>query len=129
MAAGYGLGRSIDRPFEEVVEDVRKALAEHGFGVITEIDVRRTLKDKLDLDRPPYVILGACNPGFAAKVLATEPELGLFLPCNVIVYEHQGGTRVSAVDPSALLESTGEGAVADVAGEVRTRLQAVVEAL
>jgi len=126
---GYGFGRSIDRPFETVVDDVRAALAGQGFGVVTEIDLRRTLKEKLDLDRSPYVILGACNPGYAAEVLDTEPELGLFLPCNVIVYEHGGKTRVSIVDPSAMLEMAGTAGIGEIATQVRDKLQAALEAI
>jgi uncharacterized protein (DUF302 family) len=125
----FGLGKLVTRPFSEVLADVRAALSEQGFGVITEIDAQATIQQKLGRERPPYVILGACNPAFAAEVLDADPEMGLFMPCNVVVYEAPGGTRVSAVDPSAMLEMAGDSGLAGVAAEVRRRLQAAVEAV
>jgi len=127
MTGSYGIGKLVRRPYAEVVADVRAALAEQGFGVITEIDVKATLKEKAGRDRRPYVILGACNPSYAADVLEAEPELGLFLPCNVVVYEVEEGVRVSAVDPSVMLEMAGDSGVTGVAAEVRQRLQTAVE--
>jgi uncharacterized protein (DUF302 family) len=127
MTGSYGIGRLVRRPYAEVVADVRAALAEQGFGVITEIDVKATLKEKAGRDRRPYAILGACNPSYAADVLEAEPELGLFLPCNVVVYEVEEGVRVSAVDPSVMLEMAGDSGVTGVAAEVRQRLQTAVE--
>ena len=128
-SSGYGFGRVVDRPFADVLTDVRRSLKEQGFGVVTEVDVKQTFKEKLDREVAPYVILGACNPGYAAEVLGTEPELGLFLPCNVIVYEHDGKTRVSVVDPSAMLEMAGTAGIGEIATQVRDRLQAALEAI
>lgn len=128
-STGYGFGKVVTRPFSDTLEDTRKALADQGFGVITEIDVQRTMKEKLDRDMAPYVILGACNPTLAAEVLASEPELGLFLPCNVLVFQAGNGTRVSAVDPSVMLEMAGDTGLEAVARQVRERLAAVIEAV
>jgi uncharacterized protein (DUF302 family) len=116
---GYGFGRTVAAGYAEVVGRVREALKQEGFGIITEIDVAATMKEKLDRDVTPYVILGACNPGYA--------ELGLFLPCNVVVYETADGTRVSAVDPEAMLGLSGNKDLAAIATEVKVRLQRAVE--
>ena len=124
---GYGFGRTVAAPYAEVVARVRDALKREGFGVITEIDVKATMKEKLDRDVAAYVILGACNPGYAHQVLEADPQLGLFLPCNVIVYETAGGTRVSAVDPEAMLSLSGNEDLSHVATEVKARLVRVVE--
>jgi uncharacterized protein (DUF302 family) len=125
----YGISKTIARPFTDVVGQVRAALGEEGFGVITEIDVRATMKQKLGRDVAPYVILGACNPGYAHQVLEADPQLGLFLPCNVIVFETPEGTTVSAVDPEAILRLADAGSVTAVAAEVKVRLLRVVEQL
>jgi uncharacterized protein (DUF302 family) len=127
--SSYGFGKLVERPFTEVLADVRDVLKEQGFGIITEIDVQATVKEKLGRDRPPYVILGACNPTFADQVLEADPEMGLFMPCNVVVYEDPAGTRVSAVDPSVMLEMAGDSGLVGVAAEVRRRLLAAVEAV
>jgi len=127
--SGYGFGKTVQRPFVDVLADVRAALCEQGFGVITEVDVQQIMKEKLQRDRRPYVILGACNPRFAAEVLESEPELGLFLPCNVLVFEAESGTRVSAVDPSAMLQMAGDTGLAGVADQVREHLAAAIEAV
>lgn len=124
---GYGFGRTVATGHAEVVARVREALKQEGFGVITEIDVAATMKEKLDRDVAPYVILGACNPGYARQVLEADPELGLFLPCNVIVYETADGTRVSAVDPEAMLGLSGNQDLAGIAVEVKARLQRAIE--
>ena len=124
---GYGFGRTVASPYAEVVQRVRAALKDEGFGVITEIDVKTTMKEKLDRDVAPYVILGACNPGYAHQVLQADPELGLFLPCNVIVYEAADGTHVSAVDPEAMLGLSGNQDLAQIATEVKARLERVVQ--
>jgi len=123
----YGITKTVDRPFADVLAQVRTALGQEGFGVITEIDVQATMKEKLGRDVAPYVILGACNPGYAHQVLEADPQLGLFLPCNVIVFETTDGTSVSAVDPEAMLRLADAGAVAAVAAEVKARLARVVE--
>jgi uncharacterized protein (DUF302 family) len=124
---GYGFSRTVTAGYAEVVARVREALKLEGFGVITEIDVRATMKEKLGRDVLPYVILGACNPDYAHQVLEVDPELGLFLPCNVIVYEAANGTRVSAVDPEAMLGLSGNQDLAQIAAEVKARLTRVVE--
>ena len=104
----YGISKHVDLIYEEAVERVRVTLKEEGFGVLTEIDVKKTLKTKLDADFRNYIILGACNPPIAHQALQTELELGLLLPCNVTVYEADDGkTVVSAIDPIAALGVAG----------------------
>ena len=129
-AVSYHISRVVDLPFEQAVERTVSALKEHGFGVLTEIDVRATLKKKLDVDFRPYVILGACNPAFAHKALLAEDRIGAFLPCNVIVQERgQGRSEVSAVDPIEMMKSVDNQSLAGIAGQVRDNLRAVVEAV
>ena len=99
----YALRVHLDLPYEQAIERVTAALKEEGFGVLTEIDVKATLKKKLDADFRKYVILGACNPPLAYRALSTELEIGLLLPCNVIVYEENGGSVLSIVDPVSML--------------------------
>ncbi|TAM88080.1 MAG: DUF302 domain-containing protein [Jatrophihabitans sp.] len=117
-------------PFQDAVTRARAALAEEGFGVLTEIDVAATMKAKLDLDVAPQVILGACNPSLAHRALEVEPSLGVLLPCNVVVRtEDDGATVVEAIDPAAMVSATGNQALAPVAGEVRARLDRVLDSL
>jgi uncharacterized protein (DUF302 family) len=127
---GYGFGTTLAVPFDEAVERTTAALKAEGFGVLTTIDVRQTLKEKLDIEFEPYAILGACNPQLAHRALQAEHELGLLLPCNVIVHEHAGMLVVSIVDPAQMLGVVGNNpelrAVAAAAGE---RLRRVVAAL
>ncbi len=125
----YAFRTKLDLPYEEAVEKVSAALKEEGFGILTEIDVQETLKKKLDVNFRKYVILGACNPPLAYQALQTELEIGLLLPCNVIVYEEDGGSVVSIVDPIAMLGVVGNPALDPVAQEARTRLQRVIETL
>lgn len=106
---------------------VRDLLAEEGFGILTEIDVASTLKEKLGLERSPYRILGACNPQLANQALETEADVGLLLPCNVIVYEDDDGTVVAALDPGTMVDLTDNPALHEVASEARERIQRVVE--
>jgi len=115
--------------FDEAVARARTELAAEGFGVLTEIDVRATLRAKLDVEVEPYVILGACNPRLAHRALEAEPEIGVLLPCNVIVYRRGGRTTVSAVDAERMLSLVGKDELAPLAAEVRDRLERVVEAL
>jgi uncharacterized protein (DUF302 family) len=115
--------------YEQAVERTTAALKEQGFGVLTEIDVKATLKEKLDADFRKYVILGACNPSLAHQALTTELEIGLLLPCNVIVYEENGGSVVSIADPLSMLGMVGNPKLEPVADEARIRLQRVIEAL
>jgi uncharacterized protein (DUF302 family) len=128
---GYGFGATVKLPYETAVERTRAALADEGFGVLTEIDVRATLKKKLDVDFRPYIILGACNPPLAHRALSAEREIGLLLPCNVIVYatDEEGQSVVSVMDPEAALALTGNDAVAPLAAEVRSRLERMLAAV
>lgn len=122
----YGLATRVPWLQAEAVERVTAALKEEGFGVLTTIDVQRTLKDKLQIDSRPYVILGACNPQLAHRALEAEPEIGLLLPCNVAVYESNGETVVAAMDPAAALNLAGNPALEPIAREARTRLERVL---
>ena len=119
----YGFGRTFDLPFAAVVDRTRKALKEEGFGILTEIDVQDKFKEKLGRDFRPYLILGACNPSLAHQALTAEVNLGLLLPCNVIVYgEEDGGATVMAMDPVSVLSVVDNPAMAEVAGQVRENL-------
>jgi uncharacterized protein (DUF302 family) len=116
--------------FEEAVEKVTAELKKEGFGVLTEIDVKETLKKKIDVDFKKYKILGACNPHFAHKVLTKEDKIGVFLPCNVIVEEHENGdVEVSAVDPIASMAAVGNKDIEGLAKEVQQKLKKVIENL
>jgi len=128
---GYALVRELPKmDYEDVVARVRGLLADEGFGVLTEIDVKATLKKKLDLDFKRYVILGACNPPLAHQALSAEPDIGVLLPCNVCVSERDGGgTRVAAMNPVAAFNLIENPGVAPIAEDVRGRLQKVVDAI
>jgi uncharacterized protein (DUF302 family) len=127
----YGFGVSIDLPYSEAVERAREELAKEGFGILTEIDVAATLEKKLGVDFRPYVILGACNPPLAHQALTAERDIGLLLPCNVIVYADDDPARsvVVAMDPQAALALTGNQDVEPVAAEAGERLERVMSAL
>jgi uncharacterized protein (DUF302 family) len=125
----YGMVTLLGASYEDAIAKVTEELKVEGFGVLTEIDVKATMKTKLDVDFRKYVILGACNPSLAHKALTLEPHLGLLLPCNVIVYEDEGGTTVSIVDPAQMLSIANNPALEPVAAEARERLQRVVVAL
>jgi uncharacterized protein (DUF302 family) len=125
----YAFGKTVSMGFDQAVAAVTQALAKEGFGVLTEIDVQATLKKKLNLDRAPYKILGACNPQFAAKALDAEPQIGALLPCNVVVRVDGGKTIVEFMDPDAVLQLVGRPEVGTIAAEVRQRLQRVMAAL
>ena len=126
----YTLDRLIANTEIDVVDArTRTALAEHGFGVLTEIDVMATMKKKLDVDMPPYRILGACNPAMAYQAIGMEPRVGAMLPCNVILREIEGGVEVSAVDPVASMMAIENDQLTDVAAEVRALLADVVESI
>ena len=123
----YGFGKLISLPFPDALNAARDALKSEGFGVLCDIDVQKTMKEKLGVERAPYVILGACNPPLAHRALEAEPDLGLLLPCNVVVYETDGGTVVEAMDPEPVLALVGNPDLAPVAKEVRARLERVIE--
>ncbi len=124
----YGFRAEVPLPYEEAVAAVREALAGKGFGVLTEIDVKATLKKKLDVDFRPYVILGACNPPLAHQALSAEEEIGLLLPCNVVVHaaEKPGTSVVSVLDPVAQLGITGRADIRPVAEQVQALLKGVL---
>lgn len=127
----YGLSVSLNVDYEEAARRVRDELAREGFGVLTEIDVAATLRKKLDIDFRPYVILGACNPALAHRGLVAERDLGLLLPCNVVVYaaDEPGHSVVAAMDPDVALALTGNEQVTEVAREAKARLERVLERL
>jgi uncharacterized protein (DUF302 family) len=119
----YGFGVTVALPYGEAVERVKAALKEQGFGVLCEIDVKQTMKEKRGVDFRPYVILGACNPPLAEQAFQAEPDIGLLLPCNVVVYEVAGGSVVEAMDPVPVLGLVGNPALEPLAREVRRRLE------
>lgn len=123
---GYGLTATVERPFDEVVAEVKEALAQQGFGVLTEIDIKATLKKKLDVDVDEQVILGACNPTFAYEALQMEPSIGLLLPCNVVVRSGAGATTVEMIDPQTMVDLTGNPRMPEVATQVRALLAAAL---
>jgi uncharacterized protein (DUF302 family) len=124
----YAFSTVLDRPYDEAVPKVTEALKSEGFGVLTEIDVKSTLKKKLDVDFRKYVILGACNPPYAYRTLQAELDVGLLLPCNVIVYETDDGkTCVSALNPVSALEVIKSEELRKIAGEISEKLRRVVD--
>ncbi len=125
----YGYTRKVDLAFDEAVKRTREELAGEGFGVLTEIDAKKVLKAKLDVDYDDYLILGACNPPFAYQALQAEKEVGLLLPCNVIVYRDGGETFVSAILPTAAMSIVDNDALGVVAVEVEAKLKKVVDSI
>jgi uncharacterized protein (DUF302 family) len=127
----YGMRAHLDLPYEQAIEAVTAALKTEGFGVLTQIDVKATLKQKLDVDFRRYIILGACNPPLAHRALTTETEIGLLLPCNVIVYEDESGegSVVSIIDPYAMFSAGISADLPPVADEAAARLRRVLEKL
>ena len=125
----YGMTTTVDLPYERAVECTREALGQEGFGVLSEIDVRTTLKKKLGVDVPPYVILGACNPSMAHRALAVERNVGLLLPCNIVVYaaDQEGQSVVAAVDPEVSLGRVGNEQLMPLAADVKARLRRVLD--
>ena len=123
----YTIDRVIENAdFEDIDTRTRAALANHGFGVLTEIDVKATMKKKIDVDMEPYRILGACNPNMAHQAIGMEPKIGAMLPCNVILREVDGGIEVSAIDPLESMAAIDNDALKSVAGQVRDMLSEVV---
>jgi uncharacterized protein (DUF302 family) len=127
--AKYVFGKTVGLGFDEAIKRVTEELAKEGFGVLTEIDVKATLKKKLDIDVAPYRILGACNPQFAHKAMQLEPQIGALLPCNVVVREEGGKTRVEIMDPQAVLQLVERPEIEGIAIEVRQRLERVLASL
>jgi uncharacterized protein (DUF302 family) len=126
LGTAYTLSEKTALPFEDAVERVREELMKEGFGVLCEIDVQATLKKKLDVERQPYTILGACNPPLAHRALEAEPDLGTLLPCNVVVYRDGDETHIAAIDAERMLSIVGNDELTPVAMEVRERLANVV---
>lgn len=123
----YYFSKTLDATFEDAIEQTTEALKEEGFGVLTEIDIKATLKKKLDVDFKKYQILGACNPPLAHQALSSEDHIGLMLPCNVIVQEHENGeVEVSAVDPVASMQAIENDELGEVAQQVRDLLKKVI---
>ena len=126
----YALSTTVRRPFAEALDATRSALSEQGFGVLTEIDLSATLKEKLDADIAPQVMLGACRPPLAHAALEAEPSIGLLLPCNVVVRAiDDDSTLVEAMDPEIMVTLTGNANLSDVAADARERLTAALAAL
>lgn len=126
----YGFHVSVAGSFDEVIDKAIEALKTEGFGVLTTIDVKAALKEKIDVDRRPYTILGACNPALANQAINAEPDIGLLLPCNVLVREEEdGSTTVAFMDPAAVLGLVEGDDVAPLAQEVRTKLERVRDLL
>jgi uncharacterized protein (DUF302 family) len=126
-ATGYTLTAGTSASFDDTVERVRAELKHEGFGVLCEIDVQATLRQKLGVEREPYTILGACLAPLAHRALGAEADLGTLLPCNVVVYRRDGETRVSAIDPKRMLSIVDNPELAPIASEVRERLTEVLE--
>ena len=129
MIMEYGYKRKVPFSFADAVSKTKAELSKEGFGILTEIDVKATLKKKLDVEYENYLILGACNPPFAFQALKSEKEIGLFLPCNVIVYEENGEVFVSAVLPTVAMSMVGNPALSIIAVEVEAKLKKVVDSL
>ena len=126
----YVLSTTLEQGFEQTLDATRTALADQGFGILTEIDIRATLKAKLDVDVPSHIILGACRPPLAHAALQAEPSVGVLLPCNVVVRTlDERHTVVEAMDPGTMVELTANDALADVAAEAGTRLSAALASL
>ena len=130
MNTNFGFGKKVEHDFDVALERVTEELAKEGFGILTEIDVKATIKKKLDKDMRPYRILGACNPGLAHQAVTAVPEIGLLLPCNVLVREdEEGQVHVSFMDPGAVLGLVNNPQVDPLAEQVKVKLERVLEAL
>ena len=126
----YYFNKIVEHNFEDAIEKVTEELQKEGFGILTEIDVKATLKKKLDVDFRKYKILGACNPGFAHKALLSENKIGTMLPCNVVVQENdEGKVEVSAVDPMASMQAVENSDLKNIATEIRAKLKNVINNL
>lgn len=126
----YGFSRELGAiDYQEALDRTKEALQEEGFGVLTSIDVQEAMKNKLDVDFKPYTILGACNPSFAYKALQEEEQIGLLLPCNVVIQQQEGNVTISIADPKTLFRLVDNPALASVAEEVYKRLRRVIQAV
>lgn len=125
----YGYKKQVHTSYESAVRKTREELSKEGFGILTEIDVKAILKNKLDVDFDNYIILGACNPPFAYRALQSEQDIGLLLPCNVIVYEKKGLTFVSAIMPSVSMSMIENEQLGEIAGEVEEKLKKAIDSL
>ena len=125
----YGFSKSFDLPFEQTIDKVTDELKKEGFGVLTSIDVKETLKKKINVDFKKYTILGACNPPIAHRALLEEEELGLILPCNIIVYEKGDKTVVSVFDPMIMTKVIDNEKIVPVAGQVKEKLERVLQSV
>jgi len=125
----YGYNKKVDISFEDAVEKTKKELSKEGFGVLTEIDVKATMKKKLGVDYDNYLILGACNPQFAHQALQAEKEIGLLLPCNTIVYEEKGEVYVSVILPSVAMSMVDNPLLKDISIDVEEKLKSVVDSI
>ena len=126
MQRPYGFGQQVNLPHGEALEKTKAALKEEGFGVLCEIDVAKAMKEKVGADFRPYVILGACNPPLAHRALEAELDLGLLLPCNVVVYEVDGGSMVAAMDPEPMMYFVGNPQLDPIGREVKRRMERVI---
>lgn len=131
MTSPYGLTKTVSMPIEQADQRIREELQKEGFGILTEIDVKQTLKNKLDVDFRPYRILGACSPPLAYQALTAETNIGLLLPCNVVVYEgdEDGTSVVGVLDPKVQLGVTGRDDIGHLADEVRARMERALAAV
>ncbi len=125
----YGMSRTLDRPFDEVNEEVRAALAEQGFGVVTEIDMQATLRTKIGVEIDQQIILGVCSPKYAHRALQVEPSIGLLLPCNVVIRKTDAGTVVEMINPQMMAEITEAPEMQTIADEVSEKLSAALASL
>lgn len=125
----YGIKGAVPLAFEEALEKTKEALKAEGFGVLTEIDLKAKFKEKLDKDFGSYIILGACNPKYAFEALGKDMDIGLLLPCNVVVYEENGSTVVAAIDAKKMLSVTGSDELEQFAGDVNEMLRRAIESI
>lgn len=126
----YGFSTKFNGSYDDAITRVTEELSKEGFGVLTEINVKAVMKKKLDIDKRPYMILGACNPVLANKAITAEPDIGLLLPCNVVVREEEDGSiTVSFMDPQAVLDLVDQPGIHELASEVKTKLEKVRDSL
>lgn len=125
----YGMSRTINRPFDEVNAEIRAALAEQSFGIVSEVDMQATFKNKLNVEIEPMLILGACNPNYAFRALNAEPSIGLLLPCNVVIRKTDAGVVVEIINPQMMAQITEGPEMAKIADEVTEKLSAALASL